>query len=271
LGEGNFVTQSFLLLVDDVNDNEPIFKPFQSALEVPENSSKGILVTVEATDRDEGAYGQVVYYLQELEGDNDVFTITTTQGKGVIRLVGTLDYERKSLYQLRVLAQDRANQGKVNTGTAALLVKVKDLEDQPPEFVVVQPVARVSEDAPEGSKVLEGVYFKFKLKINKKQCFLSVKAIDGDRGVNNRIQYSIVKGGSELFAIDETLGVVYTTMKLDREAPENQINGAYILEILATEISEANIRVSRHEIFQSISVIAFCVFIHSHRHPSKQK
>uniref|UniRef100_W4VR90 Putative cadherin egf lag seven-pass g-type receptor n=1 Tax=Corethrella appendiculata TaxID=1370023 RepID=W4VR90_9DIPT len=220
LGEGNFVTQSLLVLVEDVNDNEPIFKPFQSALEVAEDSRPGILTTVEATDRDEGAYGQVVYYIQELDGDNDVFTISTMHGKGVIRLAGSLDYERKSLYQLRVLAVDRANQGKINTATAALLVKVKDIEDQPPEFAVVSAVTRVSEDAPIGTKVLQ------------------VKAIDGDRGVNNRIRYSITKGSSGLFAIDEDLGVIYTTKTLDREDTRNQINGAYILEILATERSK---------------------------------
>lgn len=59
LGEGNFITQSFLLLVEDVNDNEPIFKPYPSAITVKENASPGILTTVEATDLDEGAYGQV--------------------------------------------------------------------------------------------------------------------------------------------------------------------------------------------------------------------
>ncbi len=72
---------------------------------------------------------KVVYYLQELEGDNDVFSIVTHHGKGTIRLVKNLDYETKSLYQLRVLAVDRANQGPVNTGTAAILVKVRDVED----------------------------------------------------------------------------------------------------------------------------------------------
>ena len=112
LGEGNFVTQSLLLLVEDVNDSEPIFSSYQTALEVPENSHTGVLTTVEATDRDEGAYGQVVYYLEELDGDNDVFAISTVQGKGVIRLTKSLDYERKSLYQLRVLAIDRAHQGR---------------------------------------------------------------------------------------------------------------------------------------------------------------
>lgn len=155
LGDGNFVTQSMLLLVEDINDNEPIFRPYQSALEVPENSPPGILTTLEATDLDEGAYGQVVYYLQELDGDNDVFSIVTHHGKGTIRLVKDLDYERKSLYQLRVLAVDRANSGPVNTGTAALLVKVKDVEDQPPEFSAMNPVTRIPENIPVGSSVLQ--------------------------------------------------------------------------------------------------------------------
>lgn len=90
----------------------------------------------------------------------------TVNGKGVIRLINKLDYEKKSLYQLRVLAVDRANQGRVNTGTAAILVKVQDEEDQPPEFVVASPVTRISEDAPIGTSVLHGSY-----------CFPSLKRI----------------------------------------------------------------------------------------------
>ncbi|XP_060803722.1 cadherin-23 [Amyelois transitella] len=220
LGEGNFITQSFLLLVEDVNDNEPIFKPYPSAITVKENSPPGILATVEATDLDEGAYGQVLYNLQELDGDVENFSVQTINGKGVIRLTNRLDYERKSLYQLRVLAVDRANQGRVNTGTAAILVKVQDEEDQPPEFVVASPVTRISEDAPVGTSVLQ------------------VRAIDGDRGINNRISYSIISGGEEHFDIDSSSGVVYTVSSLDREDPNNS-NGAYILEILATEESRS--------------------------------
>lgn len=122
------------------------------------------------------------------------------------------------MYQLRVLAVDRANQGKVNTGTAAILIKVQDVEDQPPEFVVASPVTRISEDAPVGTAVLQ------------------VRAIDGDRGINNRISYSIISGGEENFDIDSSSGIVYTVNQLDREDPNNS-NGAYILEILATEES----------------------------------
>lgn len=217
LGEGRFVTQSLLLLVEDVNDSEPVFSSFPSAIEVPENGNPGILLTVEATDRDEGTYGQVVYYLEELDGENDAFSISTSQGKGTIRLRKSLDYERKSLYQLKVLAIDRANQGRINTGTAALVVKVKDLEDQGPEFVSQSSVTRISESITKGSLVT------------------SVRAIDGDRGVNNKIKYSIVKGSNGMFKIDEDSGVITTLKTLDREDTRNLINGAYILEILAVE------------------------------------
>ncbi|XP_055377759.1 cadherin-23 isoform X2 [Condylostylus longicornis] len=216
-GEDNYVTQSFLLLVEDINDNEPIFRPYQTAVEIPENSPTGIITALEATDRDEGAYGQVVYYLQELDGDNEIFSIATYQGKGILRLVGNLDYERKSLYQLRILAIDRANQGRVNTGTAAILVKVKDIEDQPPEFIHTQSVARISEDAAPGTKVLQ------------------VKAIDGDRGVNNKIKYSIEK--NNIFNIEEDTGVIFTTTNLDREN-DQVFNGAYILKVLAVEVTK---------------------------------
>lgn len=46
---------------------------------------------------------QVIYRLEaDTESDVEKFTISTIDGEGVLRLVGELDYERKSLYQLRV-------------------------------------------------------------------------------------------------------------------------------------------------------------------------
>ncbi|XP_018375495.1 PREDICTED: cadherin-23 [Trachymyrmex cornetzi] len=219
LGEGNFITQSLLLLVEDINDNVPIFRPHPTSLTLREDSRPGILTTVEATDADLGAHGQVVYYLQELDGDNNVFSISTVNGKGVIRLVGSLDYERKYLYQLRILAVDRAINEKVNTGTTAILIKVQDVEDQPPEFIAMTPVARISENVKIGTSVLQ------------------VRAVDGDKGINNKVTYSITKGPRYLFDIDATSGLVFTRAQLDREAEENS-DGTFILEITVKEVSK---------------------------------
>ncbi|XP_053979716.1 cadherin-23 [Hylaeus volcanicus] len=219
LGEGNFLTQSLLLLVEDVNDNVPIFRPHPTSLTIREDSGPGVLTTVEAYDADLGVHGQVVYYLQELDGENDVFSVTTINGKGVIRLVGRLDYERKYLYQLRILAIDRAINEKVNTGTTAILVKVQDVEDQPPEFITMTPVARISENARIGTSVLQ------------------VRAVDGDKGINNKVTYSITRGPRYLFDIDATSGLVFTRAQLDREAEENA-EGAFVLEITVREVSK---------------------------------
>lgn len=88
LGQGNYVTQSLLLLVEDVNDNTPIFTSHQSSISLREDAVPGVIATLEATDLDEGAYGQVVYHLQEVDTDDSLFSVSTAGGKAIVRLVG---------------------------------------------------------------------------------------------------------------------------------------------------------------------------------------
>lgn len=150
-------------------------------------------------------------------------------GKGILRLSGQLDYERKSLYQIRVLAIDRAMEDSRKTSTAAIVVQVEDVDDQPPIFTSIPSVTRISEDTPIGGTVLQ------------------ITAIDGDKGVNNPITYRIIKGGNGLFTINSSTGVVSVAGKLDRESPHsgqtgygtNLLSMSYILEIEATEVTHA--------------------------------
>lgn len=74
----------------------------------------------------------------------------------------------------------------------------------------------------------------------------TVKAVDGDRGINNRIIYGISNNGSELFEIDRLKGSLRTKQKLDREDSKNPINGAFILEVVAIE--ESKLQVSNCDI-----------------------
>lgn len=67
--------------------------------------------------------------------------------------------------------------------------------------------------------------------------YRTVRAIDGDKGINNRVTYSITRGPSDLFDIDATSGTVFTTSQLDREAPNNS-DGSFILEITVREVSK---------------------------------
>nr|CAH7720091.1 unnamed protein product [Callosobruchus chinensis] len=220
LGRGNYVTQSLLLLVEDVNDNAPIFQPYPPTISLPEDTPPGVVATLSATDADLGPYGQVVYYLQP-EGDERLFGVSTVGEKAVIKLLGSLDYERQTVHQLKILAVDRAKEGRINTGTAAVLIKVEDVEDQPPEFIRVTPVARIEENSPVGTAVLQ------------------VVAVDGDHGINNPIEYLMSSNSlnavANVFTIERSTGVVRTTNVLDREALDSE-SGTYILQIAALEV-----------------------------------
>ncbi len=50
---------SFCGTKKDVNDNRPVFQPFANTLMLRENAPPAVILTVEATDRDQGVYGQV--------------------------------------------------------------------------------------------------------------------------------------------------------------------------------------------------------------------
>ena len=60
--------------------------------------------------------------------------------------------------------------------------------------------------------------------------YISVRAVDGDRGVNNKITYSILEGGEGLFDLDADSGFLYVKKPLDRESSLSN-NGAFIIKI----------------------------------------
>ncbi|ODN06167.1 Cadherin-23 [Orchesella cincta] len=218
------VQQSLLLLVEDQNDNTPVFQPYQSTIKVPENSQvPQVLAKLTATDSDEGPYGQVIYKLQVEEGDEDLFTLSTMNGQAVLKLVKPLDYEKKFLHQVRIIASDRAESAsQINTAVASLVVSVEDVGDVGPAFVSVSPVTRIREDIPVSSFVLQ------------------VRAVDGDRGINNPIHYDLMNE-KDLFGIDSQSGIVFTKAPLDRESVKG---GSYVLHIVATEQSKVTPRPS---------------------------
>lgn len=64
-----------------------------------------------------------------------------------------------------------------------------------------------------------------------------VRAIDGDKGINNKVTYGITQGPRHLFDIDSMNGVVFTKAQLDREAEDNS-DGTFVLEITVKELSK---------------------------------
>ena len=117
-------------------------------------------------------------------------------------------------------------EGERKTSSATLLIRVQDEEDQPPVFTFVPPITRLPESAPVGSPVLR------------------VQAVDGDRGVNRKIRYSIVRGDADLFAVHPSSGILSVAGELDREAALAHSSGGYVLAIQATEMASNQTRAS---------------------------
>ena len=59
LGQDNFITQPLLILVEDTNDNVPVFTELPHAVVVQEHHKPGVIARFKATDKDSGAFGQV--------------------------------------------------------------------------------------------------------------------------------------------------------------------------------------------------------------------
>ena len=237
--------------MEDVNDNYPIFGPHRTAISLREDSKAPLVVeTFEASDADEGRFGQVVYRLDEefeqqvapttrpgaASSASSVFAIDTIDGRGVLSLIGQLDFEQRPLYQLRILAVDRAGETERLSSATSILVSIEDCEDQPPMFTFAPSITRISEDLPVGSPVLR------------------LAALDGDRGLNNPIKFSLVsvnghESGPErnLFSMNSDTGQISVARELDREAQPSPSSdrkslqpGAYLLQVRATEVGSAD-------------------------------
>ncbi|XP_078201763.1 cadherin-23 isoform X2 [Callithrix jacchus] len=187
-----------VIQVLDVNDCRPQFSKPQFSTSVYENEPAGTsVITMMATDQDEGPNGELTY---SLEGPGvEAFHVDVHSG-----LVTTQrplqSYER---FNLTVVATDGGQPPL--WGTTMLLVEVIDVNDNRPVFV--RPpngtILHIREEIPLHSNVYE------------------VYATDKDEGLNGAVRYSFLKtAGSrdwEFFTIDAISGLIQTAQRLDRE------------------------------------------------------
>ncbi|NXU56641.1 CAD23 protein, partial [Turnix velox] len=188
-----------LITVLDVNDFRPQFSKSQFSTSVYENEPAGTsVITMTATDLDEGDNGVVTY---SLEGPGaEAFKIN--KDSGLITSQRRLQsYER---FNLSVVATDKGHPPL--WGTTMLHVEVIDINDNRPVFI--RPpngtILHIKEEIPLRSNVYE------------------VYATDKDEGLNGAVLYSLLKTGAgnkdwEYFSIDSISGLIQTAMRLDRE------------------------------------------------------
>ncbi|KAG7252631.1 hypothetical protein CRUP_000563, partial [Coryphaenoides rupestris] len=141
-------TVAIHVTVLDANDNAPVFSDDLYKASLPEDSPLGaVVVTVSASDPDEGLHGEVVYELDHVSGDRNVFSLDRKTGE--VRVIGHLDYEEESSYEIRISAKD----GLGLASYATLMVDVTDVNDNAPEIFLKSLTDSIAENVPPGTQV----------------------------------------------------------------------------------------------------------------------
>ncbi|XP_059681584.1 protocadherin gamma-A2-like [Gavia stellata] len=189
-------TARIRVAVLDANDNAPVFRQAEYTVRVPEDVPVGsALVTVAATDADEGLNGHVKYSFKKIsDRASELFHLDTESGE--LTLKDDLDFEDISSHQVEVQAHDRGGL----FDTAIIAITVTDVNDNAPELTVSSSLSAISEDAPSGTVV----------------ALLHVQ--DRDSGANGEVRCSL--DGGVPFELRSSQGSYYrvvTATELDRE------------------------------------------------------
>ncbi|XP_033829790.2 protocadherin gamma-C5-like [Periophthalmus magnuspinnatus] len=205
------VMKIFVTVLDN-NDNFPVFKKPLYNITVPENSSPGsVLVTVAATDADEGVNGQVQYSFAEHTPETHLTLFSINSDTGELSLAGNLDYELSTVYDLPVTARDKGVPEM--EGHCRVQVRVIDVNDNVPEIILTSTPNPVREDAPKGTVVA------------------LIRARDLDSGDNGKVVLKLPVGSP--FSLKPSFSNNYalvTSGSLDRESFP-----FYNVEITATD------------------------------------
>ena len=194
------------VIVLNGNTFEPVFDEVRIVLHFFEDVEAGInIVNMSATDNDEGSHGDITY---GLHGDHDYLDFRIDTNTGQIFINNQLDYERHTVYTLRVVAGDGGNPAR--SSIAEVLIFIFDLNDNSPVWESTFYTLVLSENVTVGTVLI------------------NVTATDADQvdrdtsGMvsvdNGLVSYSIVNGdpiGQFSIAIDT--GLITLASNLNRE------------------------------------------------------
>nr|XP_057919940.1 protocadherin-11 X-linked isoform X1 [Doryrhamphus excisus] len=191
-------------LIEDVNDNAPLFQSTVINISIPENTAINTRYPVpSAFDPDVGINGIQHYELVKSVGEFGLDIIETPEGDKWPQLIvqQNLDREQKDTFVMKIKVEDGGNPPK--SSTAILQVTISDVNDNRPVFKNSDLEVTVPENAPAGTSVVQ------------------LHATDADLGSNAQIHFAfsnqISAATKRHFAIDSTTGLITVKQPLDRE------------------------------------------------------
>uniref|UniRef100_A0A3P9AXM5 Protocadherin 1 gamma 31 n=1 Tax=Maylandia zebra TaxID=106582 RepID=A0A3P9AXM5_9CICH len=193
----------------DANDNAPVFSQAVYKASLPENSPLDtVVITVSASDADEGVNGDVTYdFVHLTEEVKKIFSIDRKVGD--IRVIGAVDYETTTSFEIRVKAKD----GLGLSSYAKVMISITDVNDNAPVVNLKSLTNPIPENTPPGTEV--GI----------------INVQDRDSENNRQVRCSIQQGVPfKLVPSIKNYYSLVTTGQLDRELVSN-----YNITITATD------------------------------------
>ncbi|XP_058505667.1 protocadherin gamma-A12-like isoform X42 [Solea solea] len=133
----------------DANDNAPVFSQTVYKASLPENSPPDtVVITVSATDADEGVNGDVTYQFGHVS-DDDMNVFSIDPKKGTITVSTLIDFEETNSFQMRVQAKD----GLGLTSYAKVIIDISDINDNSPVINLKSLTNSIPENVPPGTEV----------------------------------------------------------------------------------------------------------------------
>nr|XP_026240287.1 protocadherin beta-14-like [Urocitellus parryii] len=138
-------TTLVFIKVLDINDNAPEFVQSLYEVQVQEDTPIGSwIITISAKDLDTGNYGKIWYtFFHASEDIRKTFEINSISGE--VNLRSQLDFEIIQSYSINIQATDGGGLSEKCT----LLVKVLDINDNPPEITISSITKTIPENASE--------------------------------------------------------------------------------------------------------------------------
>ncbi|XP_047431474.1 cadherin EGF LAG seven-pass G-type receptor 1 isoform X4 [Mugil cephalus] len=191
----------------------PQFQLPNYQVSVPENEPSGTrVITLKATDPDEGEGGRLEYSMEALfdRRSDDFFSIDSQTG--TISTVQALDREVKDTHLFKVTVTDNGTPKK--SAASYLTVTVSDTNDHSPVFEKNEYRVKIRENVEVGYEVM------------------TIRATDGDAPSNANMIYKIVNDerANSVFEIDPRNGLVRI-----RERPDRETQAQYQLLVEAND------------------------------------
>ncbi|KAB1281616.1 Protocadherin gamma-A2 [Camelus dromedarius] len=252
-------TSRIRVVVQDVNDNAPVFTQPEYRVSVPENMPVGTqILKVTATDADEGYNAQVAYFLEKNpEETSEIFELKSTSGG--ITITKSLDYEDAKFHEIDIEAQD----GPGLLSRTKVIVTVLDVNDNAPEFYMTSATSSVPEDSPPGTIIAlfnvhdrdsgqnafitcslpENLPFKLERSVDNYHRLVTTRVLDREQFSSYNITVTAKDGGNPSLSTDAHILLqvadindnppTFPHTSYSAYIPENNLRGASIFSMMA--------------------------------------